>query len=254
MINNRFITISTCYNVAPFVEMTVLMNKYQSYNNRLHIYVDDQSSDNTYDILMDMTKDDNKSIVLQNPNNGSCTKAFIHAMEYLESNNLIGDEDIIVEIDGDDWLSSHFVLQYVNEIYQNPEIWLTYGQYQGWPAGNLGGHSRMDLRQYPLENLRQVPFAYTHLRTFKYWLFNKINRKDFINPTTNDYFNAAWDLVSGFPLVEMAGYEHIYRIEDILLILNRADALDNESKTRLDLQKQTENILRNMPSYNRIIK
>lgn len=249
---NKFITISTCYNVSPYIEFNVMVNKYQSHPNRLHVYVDDQSTDGTYESLLSLTKGLDNFLVIRNENNGSSTKAFMCAIEYLEKNNLIQDEDIIVEVDGDDWLASTFVIQYLDQIYQQKHIWLTYGQYQKWPTGELGGHWNMRLSDFPTQQLRQVPFAYSHLRTFKYWLFNKIDRNDFINPETKDYFSATWDLASGFPLVEMAGNKHIHRCDDVLYILNRAEDLQNEGKTRTKLQKQIETIIRSKQPYNQL--
>ena len=98
---NKFVIITTCYNVMPYLEMNIQMNKYQSYSDVLFVYVDDKSKDSSYNTLLEQTKDDDRFLVIQNPNNGSQAKAFMYAIEYLESTNLIQDEDIIVEVDGD---------------------------------------------------------------------------------------------------------------------------------------------------------
>ena len=254
MKNNKFIIITTCYNVSPYLEHNITVNKFQSYTNNLFVYVDDQSKDNSYDILKSLTKDDDRFIVIQNPNNGSQAKAYMYAIKYLEQNQLIDDEDIIVEIDGDDWLSSTFVLEYLNEIYQNPEIWMTYGQYQMWPNAQLGGHFNMEIHDgVDQENLhRKYPFPYSHLKTYKYWLFNKINRDDLIDPTTKELYAAAWDHVLCLPMVEMAGKKHIHRCNDVLYILNRHEELQNEGKARPTLQKETEARCRQGKVYNKI--
>ena len=65
---------------------------------------------------------------------------------------------------------------------------MTYGQYQMYPKGNLGGHYDMNIDpEIDRKNdYRKYPFPFSHLKTFKYWLFNKIDRKDFIDSTTND--------------------------------------------------------------------
>jgi glycosyltransferase involved in cell wall biosynthesis len=250
---NKFIIITTCYNVSPYLEHNITVNKFQSYTNSLFVYVDDNSSDNSYDILISLTKEDDRFIILKNINNGSQAKSYIHAIEYLKENNLIFPEDIIVEIDGDDWLSSTFVLEYLNEIYQNPEIWMTYGQYQMWPKGELGGHFSMSIDDEidRLNQYRKYPFPYSHLKTYKYWLFNKIDRQDLIDPTTKKLYSAAWDHVLCIPMVEMAGKEHIYRCEDVLYILNRHEELQNEGKSRVDYQKEVESRCRQGKVYDR---
>ena len=251
--DNRFIIITTCYNVSPYIEHNITVNKFQSHNNALLIYVDDQSKDDTYNTLKKLTEKDERFLVLQNPNNGSQSKAYLYALKYLEENNLIFPEDIIVEIDGDDWLSSTFVLEYLNEIYQNGEIWMTYGQYQIWPSGKLGGHHSMEIKNEvnKLNHHRKYPFPYSHLKTYKYWLFNKIDKKDLIDPTTNELYSAAWDHVLCLPMVEMAGKDHIHKCEDVLYILNRHEELQNEGRFRVNEQKEVEFRCRQGKVYNK---
>ena len=253
---NKFIIITTCYNVTPYLEHNITINKFQSYTNSIFVYVDDNSQDNTYETLLSLTKDDKRFISLKNPNNGSQAKAYMYAIEHLEKNNLIQPEDIIVEIDGDDWLSSTFVLEYLNEIYQNPEIWMSYGHYQIWPNGNLGGHYNMEIHDEvdKLNQHRKYAFPYSHLKTYKYWLFNKIDRSDLIDPTTNELYSAAWDHVLCLPMVEMAGKKHIHRSNDVLYILNRHEELQNEGRHRVNIQKEVEARCRQGRIYNKINK
>lgn len=252
--NNRFIIITTCYNVTPWIEMNIYMNKFQTYKDVLYVYIDDNSTDSTYDIINKLVCNDSRFLLLKNDNNGSQGKSYMYAIDYLEKNQLICDQDIIVEVDGDDWVSSCFVLEYLNQIYQNKNIWMTYGQYQIYPTGNIGGHFSMEiLDQVDQYNLyRQNAFPYSHLKTYKYWLFNKIDRNDLINNTTNEIYSAAWDHALCIPMVEMAGKKHIHRCDDILYILNRSQELQNEGKTRGTEQKSIEQQIRSSRIYNRL--
>lgn len=252
--NNRFIVITTCYNVEPYIRMNFYMNKFQTHENVLFVYVDDNSKDTTLQTLKELTLNDSRFLVIQNNDNGSQAKAYMYAIDYLEKNNLVQDEDIIVEVDGDDWLSSNFVLSYLNQIYQDENIWMTYGHYQEYPSGNLGGHFYMHIHDEVDQNNvhRYNAFPYSHLKTYKYWLLNKVNRQQLIDPVTNQLFSAAWDHALCLPMVEMAGKRHIHRCDDILYILNRHDDLQNESKTRHEEQKQIEMRIRHMPIYNKL--
>jgi glycosyltransferase involved in cell wall biosynthesis len=251
---NKFVVITTCYNIGQYIQMNVCMNKYQSYENVLFVYVDDGSTDSTYSILTNMCESDNRFIVLKNTNTGSQGKAFMYAVDYMESNELIHPDDIIVEVDGDDWLSSNFVLQYLNEIYQNSNIWMTYGQYQIWPSGETGGHYSMkiDSTVDRTNTHRRNQFPYSHLKTYKYHLFNKVDRSHLIDENTGEYFSAAWDHALCLPMVEMAGKNHIHRCDDILYILNRSDDLNNEGSARLSEQKEVESRIRNKPIVDKI--
>lgn len=251
---NKFVIITTCYNVEPYIRMNIHMNKFQSYKNALFVYVDDNSKDTTYNTLKHLGFDDGRFLVIKNTNNGSQGKAFMYAIDYLKRNNLIEDEDIIVEVDGDDWLSSTFVLQYLNEVYQNKDVWMTFGQYQMWPTGQLGGHFNLDIHpEVDKQNsYRQHNFPYSHLKTYKFWLLDKVEREDLIDPTTGEIFAAAWDHALCLPMVEMAGKSHIYRCSDILYVLNRDQELQNEGKLRTKEQKETEQRIREGKIYQRL--
>lgn len=249
---NRFIIITPCYNVAKWLPINIQMTKFQSYKNFLCVLVDDKSTDNTATVVQQQIGDDVRFLYLLNENNGSQAKAYMSAIKYLEANNLIANEDILVEIDGDDWLSSVYVLDYLNQIYQqNNNILMTYGQYQLYPTANLGGHYSMHLCD--TTQCRHQPFAYSHLKTYKYSLLNQLNRNDLIDPETGDYFSAAWDHVLCMPMVEMAGNDKIYRCDDVLYILNRSDDLSNEGKSRVDHQKAVERRVRNKKPYSKLI-
>lgn len=252
--DNRFVVITTCYNVEPYIRMNFYMNKFQTHENVLFVYVDDKSKDTTLQTLRELCADDPRFLVIQNDNNGSQGKAYMYAVSYLEKHNLIHDEDIIVEVDGDDWLSGHFVLSYLNYIYQDKNVWMSYGHYQEYPKGNVGGHYHMDINDMVDEQNahRYNAFPYSHLKTYKYWLFNKIDRQHLIDPTTNQLFSSAWDHALCLPMVEMAGKQHIHRCDDILYIYNCHPDLQNESKSRLAEQKQTEMRIRQMPIYKKL--
>ena len=131
---------------------------------------------------------------------------------------------------------------------------MTYGNYQEYPEGNLGGHYQMSIsNDVDARNLhRKFPFPYSHLKTYKTFLFNRIDRRDLIDPQTGKTFRSAWDHALCIPMVEMAGTERIQKTEDILYVLNRDDSLQNESKDRLKAQKDTEARIRSGRVYEKI--
>lgn len=248
MINNKFIIITTCYNVAKWLPINIEITKAQSYKNFICLLVNDKSTDDTSKIIFNHIGQDSRFQYTHNTNNGSQSKAYMWGLDFLENHNMIEDEDVIVEVDGDDWLSSVFVLEYLNNIYQDRNILMTYGQYQLYPSGYVGGHYNMRLTS--THNCRQQPFPYSHLKTYKYSLLKKINRQDLIDPNTNEYYSAAWDHVLCMPMVEMAGASRIHRCDDILYVLNRSDELQNEGKSRVEHQKSVEQCIRSKKPYN----
>lgn len=253
--NNRFIVITTVYNVNDWLPINLQIMRYQSYKNWKCIIIDDHSTDNSLKTISSNIENDDRFIVTKTkkPQSGP-GGGFLHGIDLKHKDLNLNDEDIIVCVDGDDWLSSVFVLEYLNNIYNDKKVWMTYGQYQMYPKGNLGGHYDMNIDpEIDRKNdYRKYPFPFSHLKTFKYWLFNKIDRKDFIDSTTNDIWATAWDIALCLPMVEMAGLEHIHRCEDILYVLNRSKELKHMSKMRTAEQKQAEINIRKRKIYNRL--
>lgn len=250
MKENRFIIITTAHNVEEWIAMNMIMTKFQSYKNFIHFIITDKCTDGTeYEITLNKYPEMCTIQTLEG-RGGSQGDAFMFGMEYLEKYDLIKDEDIIVEVDGDDWFASNFVLQHLNDVYQDPEVWMTHGQYIKYPEGTTGGHYNWHISN---KDVRNNPFPYSHLKTYKYWLFNKIDRKDLIDPSTGKIFSAAWDHALCMPMVEMANEgNHIKMLDDITYVLNRSEELQNEGKTRTSDQKEIEQRIRQLKSYDSI--
>ena len=239
---NKFIIISTVYNKSKWVRFNVNSVKQQSYTNYLAVYGYDKSTDDTLEHLMDAVKDDSNFLIFHNPNPGCFLNCFMGTYNHLKETGQIQPEDIIVEIDGDDWLLHPFVLQYLNQVYQNENIWMTYGQYIHYPSGELGGHYHLHLDDIvdKTNSYRTSTFPYSHLKTYKAFLLDKINDDDITDPQTGKYFNAAADFALCMPLVEMTGKSRIFRVDEPLYVYNVSSDLDSETNNRVDLQKHVE--------------
>ena len=242
--DNKFIIISTVYNKEKWIGFNINSIKQQSYKNFTAIYAYDNSSDNTLEELdKHITKDDRFHIVF-NRNQDSQISNFLYAYDYMKSLNQIEPEDIIVEVDADDWLLHPFVFDYLNQAYQDPNIWMSYGHYIEYPSGKIGGHFNMYLPDD--NNIRQNPFAYSHLKTYKAWLFDKVPREYLINPETGKYWNITADFAMCMPMVEMAGKDRIIRFDQPIYVYNSGDDSGSESKSRLEEQKRVEKLIRNL--------
>jgi glycosyltransferase involved in cell wall biosynthesis len=242
MKQNKLVVISTVYNKEKWIGFNVNSIKQQSYKNFIVVYAYDESSDNTLQELdKNVGKDDRFHIVF-NKNKDSQVSNFMYAYEYMKSLNQIEPEDIIVEVDADDWLLHPFVFDYLNQAYQDPNIWMSYGHYIEYPSGRVGGHFNMYLPED--NNIRQNPFAYSHLKTYKAWLFDKVPREYLIDSRTDKYWRTTADFAMCMPMVEMAGKDRIVRFDQPVYVYNTSDDLGSESKTNLVAQKEAEQLIR----------
>lgn len=254
MHQNKFVIITTCYNKGKWIEYNINSVKQQSYQNYKAYYGYDTSTDDTLAHLTKATKEDDRFTVIHNTNPGCFLNNYMHVYRHLKANGLIEPQDIIVEIDGDDWLLHCFVLQHLNEVYQNPDIWMSYGQYIHYPSGEVGGHFDLELSSVVDEAnvYRLSQFPYSHLKTYKAFLVDNLTDEDLIDPTTGKYFNAAADFALCMPLVEMAGIKRIHRCSEVLYVYNTSADLESETNNRTALQKEVEWRIRNIKPKQRL--
>jgi glycosyltransferase involved in cell wall biosynthesis len=249
-LDNKFIIISTVYNKEKWIGFNINSIKQQSYKNFTAIYAYDQSSDNTLEELDKHIGKDDRFHIVFNKNQDSQISNFMYAYEYMKSLNQIEPEDIIVEVDADDWLLHPFVFDYLDQAYQDPNIWMSYGHYIEYPSREVGGHFHMHLPDD--NNIRQNPFAYSHLKTYKAWLFDKVPREYLIDPRTKKYWKTTADFAMCMPMVEMAGKDRVIRFDQPLYVYNTSEDLPSESKTNLAAQKEAERLIREFKPLERL--
>ena len=240
------------YNVAKWVGLSIETIKLQSYENFECVIIDDCSTDDSVKVMKKHIKgDDRFHLITNDKNDGSALSNHIKGFDYINPD----DDDIIVRVDGDDWLSSVFSLEYLNQVYNIEDIWMTYGTYQVYPTGETGEHHCIDIPDevHQKNAYRRWNHVFSHIRTHKAFLFKEIDRKDMINPETNHYYAEAEDCAHLFAIAEMSGPNHIYRCEDILYILNRENPL-NDAKLNLEVQKSNELQIRSQKKYGRYLK
>ena len=244
---NKFIIIIPLYNAAKWIKLSLETIKLQSFENFECVIIDDKSTDDSIDVISTIIGDDDRfHLITNNVNVGSSLENFIKGFDYINP----ADDDIIVRLDGDDWLSSVFVLEYLDNIYNSTGCWLTYGTYQTYPSGQDGSHHCIDIPDDVHEDraYRERTHVYSHLRTHKAFLLKNVDRNDLKYTDGGDYFREAEDVAHMFPLIEMCGKDKIFCIKDILLILNRENE-NNVANKRLNKQKETEALIRNKKVY-----
>ena len=93
-------------------------------------------------------------------------------------------------------------------------------------------------------DIRQNPFAYSHLKTYKAWLFDKVPKEYLIDPRTGKYWKTTADFAMCMPMVEMAGKDRIIRFDQPIYVYNTSEDLASESMTNLAAQKEAEQLIR----------
>ena len=210
----------------------------QDYTHYRVIYIDDCSSDGTYQLVQEFITghpQGSRVTLLRNE-----TRQRQLANHY-QAVQMCKDTDIVVHLDGDDWFAHRGVLKKVNAAYQDPHVWLTYGQHKTFPKGKVGFCKSIPKRVIETNAYRYGPFITSHLRTFYAKLFKLIKTEDLLHPD-GSFFQAGADIAFMFPMIEMAA-GHAKFIPDVLYIYNRANVLQSshtvQSNTSQILQQRT---------------
>jgi glycosyltransferase involved in cell wall biosynthesis len=173
-----------------------------------HVFIDDASSDNTPDLVLGWLRD--------HPG---------HTVEYVRNaerrggcaNNLAGFRmappgSIICELNGDDWLPDTGVISYLNRVYQDPEVWMTYNTVKT-SGGRLVQPLPISRDIIETNSFRRNAAFGRHLHTFRQELFTHVREECLIDPETGEFFASGDDLAFYLCLQELSGHHarHLYR-------------------------------------------
>ena len=241
---NRLNIIIPLYNVEKWIGRCLKSVQGQNYSNFRCYVVNDISTDNTDQKILNQIKDDDRFVYINNKEKKYALKNIYDTIKDEE----FDDENIVVLLDGDDWFASPSVLSKVNQTYNDKKCWVTYGSYVEFPSMKKGAFSqKIPQRTIKNKSYRSEPWRSSHLRTFKVKLWRKIEDQDFLCSKTGKFVKAAWDLAFMFPMLEMSGSRAEY-IPDIMYFYNRENPL-NEDKVNHSLQLGEEAEMRSRESY-----
>lgn len=246
-LNNKFVVVIPSYNNIKWCEKNIESVLEQNYDNFRIIYTDDCSKDGTFEQV--------QKLIRKSPNGTKCTMikndVRLGAMENLY--NMIHsceDDEIIVTLDGDDWLANDNILSKLNDVYGSGDIWMTYGQYQNWPNSGIGISAQYPDNIIKSNSFREYKWCASHLRSFYTWLFKKIKKEDLMKD--GKFFVMTYDLLVMYPLLEMSKF-HSKFISDVLYMYNM-DNIINDHKVNRKLQHDLDLYIRKMPKYHPIEK
>ena len=206
------INIITCvWNAENYIDKCIDSVKKQI-NQNFHMFiVDDVSSDNSISIIKSKINGYSNITLIENKQKKYKLKNFD---DLISNKDFIQDDDIIIELDGDDWLANSNVINTIYKTYNDTNILISNAKFVYYD-GRIGFSNSINI-----SNIRQSPFIFSHLRSWKASLWRSVDKKYFIDPRTNDYFKITADMAYSFPMLEIAGQDRYKHIPEILLVYN----------------------------------
>lgn len=178
----------------------------QDYSNYRVFFIDDCSDDCTAENIALNPK----FVVVRNKKRKFALRNICDTL----SSSDFEPEDIIVILDGDDALANEFVFSLLNKIYQNEKCLLTYGSFR---IINEFKSSDAQYIKEEFEDLRSAPWKASHLKTFKYKVFDEYLKQDpfhnHMKDSDNLYYKMTYDMALMLPLLEIVGFEKTYFVK-----------------------------------------
>jgi len=189
--------------MAEELKANIEILKQQDYTNFEVYFGDDLSTDNSCEVIEENIKGDPRFHLIKHTEKlfsmGNIDKTITAAAP--------NDEDVIVLIDGDDKLSTGKVLSYLKDIYEEKDCLMTYGQY------SVSGIKNQSYSDYPswvkkLNLFRLVKWQASHLKTFKYKLWTKVEKRDLT--ITKEEFKSV--LIKTFLMGKLVTWYHFKKV------------------------------------------
>ena len=234
------------HNASDYLPRCVASVQAQSFSDFRAYIIDDASDDGSGVLAKRLTGGDPRFEVVQNTERIYVTGNYQQILGRAE----IDDDDVIVTVDGDDWLPDEGVFARVVDAYTDPEIWITWGSFIGLRSGRYW-HGVSD----PVPDVasrRTEEFATSHLKTWKAFLWRAMRDEDLRAPG-GEYWEAADDLAYMFPMLEMATNAHARHLPDINYIYNFDNPHCN-SHYKQEVVDYCARLIRAKPSYRPLLR
>jgi len=226
----HFYIIVPAYNASQWIVRCLTVIENQNYSNYEVVVVDDCSEDDTWDKIQQFPFHK----IRNEKHTGSVVGNMVKTLSLYKSKS----QNVDMVIDGDDWLPDFEVLNYLNELYKD-DIWFTYGQFEPI-SGKYHNFCQ------PIHNTntyrKKEEWTMGQLRTWKHWLWEKVKDADLRN-WDGKYFIASCDRAFSYPMIEMAGSEHIRLADRVIYIYNDENPLCGFRMFPDECQKRADYII-----------
>lgn len=235
--------ISPFYNAQNYIDKCILSVASQDYDNYTHYLIDDNSTDNSLQVVFDTIATlperlHGKFNVIHNVENFGAVFNQIAAIRN------IPNDSIVMLLDGDDWLySENDIFDYYNNIYDGDTDY-TYGS-----CWSVVDNIPLISQPYPEEVKQNKTYRnhqfnwgipYTHLRTFRKSLLDDVSDSVFKDDKGN-WFRAGGDVSTFYNIIEQADPNKVKCLQRIVYFYNDANPI-NDYKVNSETQNLNASI------------
>lgn len=234
------------WNAEKYIKNCIRTLKSQKDEDFQVYIIDDLSTDSTVEVIKSLIQDDKRFNLIINQEKKFKLKNLDELITTFD------DEDIVIELDGDDFLLNSNVVGDIRKVYSDKKVWLTNGSFM-YTNGDAGFSQKCNP-----DTVRRDAFRFSHLRTWKTFLWKSIP-KDYLRDDNGEFFKSAADVAYTFSLLELAGEEN-YRFLPELYYVYNAESPYNDHKPGSATggghqeQERCANIIRNKTKLKKLIR
>lgn len=232
------------WNGEKYIQNCIRSLKNQTDNEFQVFIIDDLSEDKTVEVTKKLIEDDKRFHLITNVEKKFKLKNLDDLIQSFD------DDDIVIELDGDDFLFTKDVVSDLKKIYSDTKTWLTNGSFI-YTNGSKGFSSKCNPK-----TIRNDVFRFSHLRTWKSFLWKAIPKNYFLD-FDEKYFKSAADVAYTIPLLELAGENHYRFLDKIYYVYNETSPYNDHKQGSatggsLTEQNRCASIIRNKPPLKNI--
>jgi glycosyltransferase involved in cell wall biosynthesis len=156
--------------------------------------------------------------------------------------------DVILIVDGDDWLPHDQVVAQLANVYTDPTVWLTWGSYTRWPDPTYMPNPAAAWPDDVVEAnayRRHTYSAFNHPLAFRRHLWERITDAE-LQDDQGEWFQAGYDAAIMFPMTELAGGAHGRFLPDVLYTYNESNPI-SDGRARPRECERVHDIVRGRP-------
>lgn len=225
---NKFVMIVPSYNNSKWYLKNLDSVVNQTYKNWRIVYVDDCSTDNTYNLVKEYIKNkniENKVTLIRNKSN--MKQAYSRYIAFKECM----DDEICCLLDGDDWLYDNNVLNKLNKVYNTNDCLVTYSNYCRFIKGKIV-NNKSSVKEYSNTIKNNSMYRYTnwlcsHMRTGYARLFKDVKEEE-MKDHNGDWLKCSTDMAIMYSVMEKSKGK-IKAINETMYVYNIDNSIQYDS-------------------------
>lgn len=219
---NKFKIVITSYNNESWTKLCLDSVKNQTYTNYEVLFFNDGSTDKTLDVANENLHGESKFRVINLDKNNTKSWIFANLLD-----QYIDDNDVVLFLDGDDWLASDEVLSTINQYYEIHNPWVAYGGMVVWNGGEEVSEPYPQNSQFPMTVMQNRDYRIdlwrsSHTKTMRGFIWKSIDKTHFISNQDNQYILGPDDLVIMFDALEKCPADKVCRFEFPTYVYNHS--------------------------------